>query len=482
MAALKSSGLCSYQKAGLTAFMGVVGIIAVFIILSESLGAEGSDSESRSTRRARLISITALPKIDGEMCPWVPASAPSSLIAPLRRQSESSSTTRPGSQALTSTEAARAEASKRKPLRVIRDAYSSFAGIAVDPIRNEVVMTDENLFSILTYDRLANTPPQAAMSEPKRMIRGMKTEIEFNCSVYVDPASGDIYAVNNDTLNKLAVFPRLAQGDVAAARTLETPHTTYGIAVDEARREMFLTVQDDAAVLVYSKLAQGADAPLRVLQGDRTLLADPHGIAVDPNNGLIFVSNWGSVSSHRSPPTGASVGIIGRGVPGWPFGWNHAVPGSGKFLPPSITVYRQDASGDTPPLRVIQGPKTQLNWPTALALDPGRGELFVANDPTHSVLVFSATASGDVAPLRVLKGPKTLLNNPVGISLDLKNNELWVANFGNHAATVFRRDASGDTPPLRRIRSGPLEAPAPMMGNPHTIRYDSAREELLVAN
>jgi DNA-binding beta-propeller fold protein YncE len=426
--------------------------------------------------------MTSLPAMDKEMCQWVPAKASSTLLASLPLQPGALSAMSQGLQALASTEATRAEAAKRNPVRVMRDSYAAYAGIAVDATRNEVVMTDENLFSILTYDRLENTPAQAAMSEPKRIIRGMKTDIEFNSSVYLDPATGDIYAVNNDTVNKVAIFPRLAQGDLLPARTLETPHTTHGIAVGEQNREMFLTVQDDAAVLVYSKLAQGTDAPLRVLQGEQTLLADPHGLALDSQKGLLFVSNWGSVSARRSPPTGAQRGNIGRGVLNWPIGWNYAVPGSGKFLPPSITVYRKDARGDTPPLRVIQGLKTQLNWPTALAIDPVRGELFVANDPTHSVLVFSATASGDMAPVRVLEGPKTLLQNPVGISLDLKNNELWVANFGNHTATVFRRDASGNMPPLRVIRSAPLDQPAPMMGNPHTIRYDSEREEILVAN
>lgn len=47
----------------------------------------------------------------------------------------------------------------RPPIRIIRDSYYSPAGIAVDPKRDEVVMADENLFSIIVYDRLENTPP-----------------------------------------------------------------------------------------------------------------------------------------------------------------------------------------------------------------------------------------------------------------------------------------------------------------------------------
>jgi DNA-binding beta-propeller fold protein YncE len=155
---------------------------------------------------------------------------------------------------------------------------------------------------------------------------------------------------------------------------------------------------------------------------------------------------------------------------------------SGKFQPPSITVYPRDASGDTPPLRVIQGSKTQMNWPTAIAVDADHGELFVANDTANLVTVYKADANGDVAPVRVLKGPNTMIKNPTGIAYDAQHQELWVANFGSHAATVFKRDASGDAKPLRVIRSAPADQPAPMMGNPHTIAYDTKREEILVSN
>ncbi|OFW44577.1 MAG: hypothetical protein A3J28_06420 [Acidobacteria bacterium RIFCSPLOWO2_12_FULL_60_22] len=422
-----------------------------------------------------LVAIQPLPE-DGEMCPLISTSAESSLFASMLQE-------RSSREAMPS-DSARAEVTRRKPVRMIRDPYLAYSAVAVDVAHNEVVMADENLFSIVAYNRLENTPAAAKMSEPKRMIQGMNTELEFECSLYVDPENGDIYAVNNDTLGKLVVFSRQARGDAAPDRSLDTPMGTYGIAIDEKNQEMMLTVQNDAAVVSFRKGAKGQDSPLRTLQGPQTLLADPHGIALDPGAGLLFVSNWGSVNEHRKPASGPVLGSLGRGVgrSNWPIGMPHAVPGSGKFMPPSITVYARSSSGDTAPLRVIQGPKTQLNWPTALAFDPERGELYVANDPADSVLVFKADASGDVAPIRVLRGPKTQIKNPTSVNLDLKNDELWVANFGNHTATVYKRSANGDTPPLRVIRSAPIGAPTPMMGNPNVLAYDSKREELLVAN
>jgi DNA-binding beta-propeller fold protein YncE len=209
-------------------------------------------------------------------------------------------------------------------------------------------------------------------------------------------------------------------------------------------------------------------------------MADPHGIALDPKTGLIYVSNWGTSNERPALLEGGGGGNVDR--PDFPVGRARAYLGSGKIEPPSITVYRKDAQGDTPPLRVIQGPKTQLDWPTSLAVHPDRGEIFVANDTADSVIVFRADANGDAAPIRVIKGPRTMVKNPTGVAVDLKNNELWVANFGSHAATVFPIDAAGDVPPKRLIRSGPADAPSPNLSNPHTVAYDSKREEILVAN
>jgi DNA-binding beta-propeller fold protein YncE len=368
----------------------------------------------------------------------------------------------------------------RAPLRAIRDPYASYSSVAVDPTRNEVVMTDENLFSILVYDRTTNTPPSATMSEPKRMIAGLETHIEFQCGLYIDPGSGDIYAVNNDTVDKLVIFSRQARGNVPPDRLLETPHGTFGIAVAEQAQELFLSVQHDAAIVVYKKMAQGEEAPIRMLQGDRTRLADPHGIAIDEKNGLLFVTNHGAV--HAVNPEIVEEGRRREVKPNWPLNRAYAVPGSGKLLPPSIAVYSLQASGNTAPLRVMEGPKTQMNWPTGISFDPERNEIFVANDASDAVLVFDASASGDAAPIRVLKGPKSLVKNPTGVFVDVKNDELWVTNFGNHTAAVYRRSASGDTPPLRVIRSAPAGKSALMIGNPGAIAYDTKREEILVPN
>lgn len=475
-------------------------ILAVVVLLAGGARKSEPQKASQSALRkpsgqAQLVSIQPMPEIgfEGEMCQWTPASASLELAAFWQAQPQASPSGERRSVFL-----------DQPPVRTVRDTYPTYSAVAVDLNSDEVYLQDENLFGFNVFNRLDNTPPTAAMTEPKRTVRGRNTKMDFNCALYVDPSSGDVYSVNNDVVDTLTVWPRGANGDVPPKRALRTPPRTWGIAVDEGAQEMFLTTQHPAAVLVYRKTAEGQEAPIRVLEGRDTGLEDPHGIAIDTKNQWLFVNNFGSVSfttdgryferfrALRFAPDRGSLGFNPdtRALAHWVVpSRSHEdrpglerVPGSGKFEPPSITVYPLKASGNTKPLRVIEGPNTQLNWPAHMSIDSERGELFVANDVGDSILVFSLTASGNAAPTRILKGPRTGLENPVGIYADSKNRELWVSNFGNHSATVYPLDANGDVAPLRIIRSAPLGKQAIMIGNPGAISYDTKREEILVPN
>ena len=404
-------------------------------------------------------------------CEWVPASASGSLAAAFFQQgSPATAAVREASDGTPVSEDV-----DRAPIRVIEDDYATFAAVAVDPVRNEIVVQDENLFQILVYDRMANTPPTATMTEPKRILGGPQTKIEFNCGLYIDPKTGDIYSVNNDTTDTIVIFAHGQEGNVPPTRELYTPHGTYGIAVDEVNQEMFFTIEHDSAIVAYRKMAKEEDQPLLLIQGDNTKMADPHGIAVDAKNNWLFVANHGSTHKVRPPADGSY-------RENWPLTRSYAVKGSGESWPPSITVYERTAKGDAKPLRVIQGPKTQLNWPAQMFLDEERGELFVANDGADSLLVFRTTDAGDVAPIRVIKGPKTGLKYPTGVWVDAKNNEVVASNMGNHSATIYPRTANGDVAPLRTIRAAPLGKKALAIGNPGGVAYDSKRDEILVPN
>ena len=436
----------------------IAGLLAIGVWTLSSGTIERTAASKNALRRPtgapQLISIQPMPSADGEMCEWVPASTQTLLVAALQQERLSA---RAAEVSAADNETRTAVDADRAPVRVIRDSYPTYSAVAVDPIRKEIVLQDENLFNIMVYDRSSNTPAKATMTEPKRVIGGHETKIEFNCGLYIDPKNGDIYSVNNDTMDTMVVFSRNAKGNVPPDRELHTPHRTYGIAVDETAQELYLTVEHPPQVVVYRKMASGPEKPLRSMQGENTHLQDAHGIALDTKNQLMFVSNHGSAS-------------------------NPKVPGGGHFEAPSITVYPMKAEGDVAPSRIIQGPKTQLNWPAQLYLDESRGELYVANDVGNSILVFRTADSGDAAPLRAIKGPKTGLLNPTGVFLDAVNHEVVAANMGNHSATVYPSLANGDVAPLRTIRSAPLGMKALAIGNPGAAGYDTKRDEVLVPN
>src|SRR5687768_16528244 len=68
----------------------------------------------------------------------------------------------------------------------------------------------------------------------------------------------------------------------------------------------------------------------------------------------------------------------------------------------AIVTFRGGANGEEAPIRIIQGPSTQLEYPDQVAIDPANNEILVPEG--DKVLVYSRTANGDAAPIRVLQG------------------------------------------------------------------------------
>lgn len=436
---------------------------------SLSRGAVANLAAAPQLASSRVVSVRQLP--DGEMCTWEedPAAGRENQWIALQQQQRSTSALiaalQPG-RLFAALQTPRGWTGTPPPtdrtmtaVRTIRDTHPTYSAIAVDVNSNEVILQDNNLWSYRVFNRMDNTPPGVEMTQPKRVVQGDQTALQFNNGLYVDPKNGDIYSVESDTGDKMVVFSREANGNVRPKRILNTAHRIYNVAVDEVKQEIFVTIEYPPEVVVYRKDAGGDTPALRRIQGDNAGLEGPHGIAVDEKNRLLYVNTWGHYSNFR-------------------------VPGTGRFTDPAIKVYSLDASGDARPLRQISGDKTQLNWPAAMKLDPQTGELYVANDIGQSILVFAnaATAQGNVAPVRVVKGPKTLLRNPTGVFVDIKNQELWASNLGNASATVYPLKANGDVAPVRIIRSAPEGKKSLNFGRTAAVAYDANREQLLVPN
>jgi DNA-binding beta-propeller fold protein YncE len=114
----------------------------------------------------------------------------------------------------------------------------------------------------------------------------------------------------------------------------------------------------------------------------------------------------------------------------------------------AILTFRGGANGQEAPIRIIQGPATQLDGPDRLDIDVVHREIFVPDGP--SVFVFPLDGNGDVAPKRIIRGPDTQLAAQ-SLAVDPINNLLAVTGR-NRSILIFDRAATGNAKPLRVIR------------------------------
>jgi 6-phosphogluconolactonase (cycloisomerase 2 family) len=352
------------------------------------------------------------------------------------------------------------------PTRIVYDPYPTFDGMAVDPVNDVVVFSDENRSGVLTYDRTAGSQSRA-ITEPKRHIIGGRTGLGYIAGVTLDPKRREAWIVNNDG-GGISVFSYDQHGDVKPLRDLDVPHQSWGLSFDGSRDEVAVTSQQYQGISIFARTATGAERPLRTIRGEKTQLADPHGVYLDGPGNEVFAANHGNWTEMRSYADDAVM-----------------LPGeykAGRFEQPSIRVFRADANGDVAPIRTIQGAKTQLAWPMGIDVDREAQELAVANYGSNSILIFAKNASGDVGPVRVIGGPSTGIVGPVAVGFDRKNSEIWVANYGDHTAVVFDIKAQGDVAPKRIIRNAPAGTPTTGFTNASAAAYDSKRDEVLVPN
>lgn len=355
------------------------------------------------------------------------------------------------------------------PIRLVTDPYPTFNGITLDSGNNRIALSDENRKSVLVYNRVAGDN-SSGVTPLLHQIIGPDSQIGYIAGVMFDPAHHEIYAVNNDLDDRIVVFDDEANGDIKPKRRLYVPHQAWGLSLNPAADQFAISVQQLSMVAIYRREAQGLEAPLRIIEGPDTGLADPHGIHWDVKHHELFVANHGNssvIASYSAYDAGVS---------------SHALSLGGHFLQPSLTVFQDSAESNAKPLRTIQGKRTRLNWPMGIDVDTEHEEIAVADNGDNSILIYRRSASGDTEPVRVIRGTRTGIVSPMGVAIDVKNDEIWVANYGDHTAVVFARTANGNVVPKRILRNAPQGTPTGGFGNPYAVAYDSKRDQLLVPN
>ena len=156
---------------------------------------------------------------------------------------------------------------------------------------------------------------------------------------------------------------RLIQGQAT-----KLARSVHNIRYDAVHDEIVAAHPVAQAILFFRGGADGNEAPLRVIQGPKTMLWDPDYVEVDGAHNEVFVT-------------------------------------SGE----KVLVFNSQANGDVAPLRVIEGPNTMLGRMRGAPQVVSELNLMVVaagpipGKPGHgTLLIFNRTDNGNVKPLRVI--------------------------------------------------------------------------------
>jgi len=317
----------------------------------------------------------------------------------------------------------------------------------------------------------------------------------------------------------------VAGGDVPPARVIADPYPTlHSVVVDPLNDKVFVSDPNRHALWSYERRAASkgdeAVAPLTGIRGPATGMMFIAAVTVDPEAKEIYTvdNDIGDrmmvfpydADGNVKPIRALSVPHQAWGLSINPVRKEIAVSVEG---PRQIVVYKQTATGNDAPLRMIRGPKTGLGDPHGVYFDGKNNEIVVANHGNQngretlpgsvaaggrrgggggggergalvggrfdepSITVYPGEATGDVAPIRKIQGARTGLNWPMAISVDTDHDEIAIANSGDSSIRIFGRGASGDVAPVRILKGARTGIHGPM-----GVTIDLKNDELWVAN
>ena len=247
----------------------------------------------------------------------------------------------------------------------------------------------------------------------------------------------------------------------------------HDIRYNELRDEIYVVNPFAQAILTFNGDANGAAAPIRVIQGPKTMLGSENTLEVDTVNGEILVpqndgfrvyplDGNGDVAPlrhpHRaSPNPGWSVG---GGIVVDPIHNLVATDGTlsgdlAKKYPrnnpyrggrDTILIFDRVADGEVMPVRIIRGDNTGIYANRQLALYPKGGWIIVSQitdggisvpDDTF-VGVWSIFDQGDIPPRWRIDGkPSNIMLKPRGVALNPNHKELLVSDMRLNAVLTF---------------------------------------------
>lgn len=250
----------------------------------------------------------------------------------------------------------------QKPLRKIEGERTMLGrtmhGIAYDPIHDEVLVPQPFAQAVLIFSgSIAGEQP------PTRFIQGPLTQLNNLDKLDIDPVHNEIFVPDRD---KILVFPRTANGNVAPIRVLKTPKGMQidAVSVDNVHNVMFVTADPYAysrgkppKILMFNRTDEGEAKPKAIITGPKTMLTGTFGIRAHSEKGLVLVAMNGPVT-----------------VGAW----------EGAF----VGVWSINDNGDVPPRWTIGGPNQALKQPRGVDLDIKNKSVVISDKVRNAVLTY----------------------------------------------------------------------------------------------
>lgn len=158
--------------------------------------------------------------------------------------------------------------------------------IAYDEIHDEIVVPQQFAQAILTFRGGAD-----GEEPPVRIIHGSRTQLKEPDRLGIDAVNGEIYVPE---AGKLLIYPREANGNVAPVRILETEGGMGGAVAVDALHDLIITA-GSSSIKIFEREGNGKLEPLRDITGPkvRNSINGGKNVAVYPPKGWIVLANQG---------------------------------------------------------------------------------------------------------------------------------------------------------------------------------------------
>ena len=245
-----------------------------------------------------------------------------------------------------------------------------------------------------------------------------------------------------------------------AGQQTRLSRTMHDVRYDAVHDEMYVTNPFSRAILVFRGGADGEEPPIRIIQGANTKLRGADRLDVDPIHNEIYIPNGrdilvfpregqGNIAPTRvitGPDlTKDDVGTLAVDVVHNVFVTAKDVVRRGDTAFSRLLIYDRTANGETNPLRIIAGPKTEIFRINQLQVYSPKGRIIATMPGAYDmqepegvfVGIWNITDNGDVPPRWKIAGPGSTMLKPRGVAINAKDKEVLVGDMRMNAVLTY---------------------------------------------